>query len=159
MKRSHPKKILDLLYLRDLRILEQYISPETINMVDEDGYTLLWIAATALDLNINIVRLLLKHGADPNVRIREGWTLLHFAADQLQKELAAQLLRAGCDPNAINDAGETPLSKVLFAFNPKKDLINLLLEHGADPDAKHGGGESAREIAIRTGQLDLFPSR
>jgi hypothetical protein len=48
--------------------------------------------------------------------------------------------------NAVDDVGHTALVKVLWAHNPKKDLIEILLEHGADPEAKHGG-ESAIEIA------------
>jgi len=151
--------VIDALYSGDLKVLEQYVNEDNINLVDNDGYTLLSRAATAADLNMKIVRLLLKRGADVNIRLREGGTLLHFATHTLRKDLAAVLLRARCDPNAVDGVGQTPLSKVLFARNPKADLIELLLEHGADPDAKYGGEESARELATRTCQLDLFPSR
>jgi ankyrin repeat protein len=108
---------------------------------------------------MKIVRLLVRNGADVNVRLREGGTLLHCAADSLHKDLAFVLLNAGCDPNAVDGVGHTPLVKVLWAFNPKKDIIEALLEHGADPKAKHGGGKSAIEIATSTGQIGLFPAR
>lgn len=159
VKKSHPNAVIDALYSGDVKSLEQYVTKRNVNLVDEDGYTLLGRAATATDVNMKIVRLLLKRGADANFRLREGWTLLHFAADQLRKDLLLELLRAGCDPNAVNEAGQTVLSMVLWAFNLKKDLIAALVQHGADPKAKDGSGESAIEIATRTGQLDLFPVR
>lgn len=155
----HPEKVIDALYAGDVRAVERYLDAGgDINLVDARGGTLLGLAATAGDLNMRMVRMLLERGADATVRLREGWTLLHSAAHLLQKDLALALLRAGCDPNAVNGAGETALSKVLWAFDPKADLIGALLEHGADPDAKHGG-ESAIEIATRTGQRSLFPAR
>jgi ankyrin repeat protein len=159
VSKSHPEAVIDALYSGDLKVIERYVNEDNINLVDEDGYSLLSRAATATDLNMKIVRLLVKRGADVNIRLREGWTLLHSAAHLLRKDLAAVLLRAGCNPNAVDGVGQSALSKVLFAFNPKADLIELLLEHGADPCTKHGGGESAIELATRTGQLDLFPAR
>jgi ankyrin repeat protein len=159
MSKSHPKAVIDALSSGDYKVIERYVNEENINLVDQDGYSLLSRAATAGDLNMRIVRFLVKRGADVNIRLREGWTLLHSAAHLLRKDLAAVLLRAGCDPNAVNDHGETALSKVLMAFNPKAALVQLLLEHGADPDAKHRFGESARDIAAQTNQADLFPAR
>jgi uncharacterized protein len=155
----HPDKVIDALYAGDVRAVERYLNDGgDINLVDAHGDTLLSLAATGGDLNMRMVRMLLKRGADATVRLREEWTLLHSACHLLQKNLALALLRAGCDPNAVNEAGETALSKVLWAYDPKKDLVELLLEHGADPNAKHDG-ESAIEIAARTGQSSLFPPR
>jgi ankyrin repeat protein len=159
MGSPHPDSVIDAIYFGGVEVIEEYVNTENVNLVDEDGHSLLSRAATAGDLNMKIIRLLVKNGADVNIRLREGGTLLHFAAHLLRKNLAAELLRAGCDPNATNDAGETALSKVLWAFNPKADLIEILLEHGADPTMKAVGGESALDLAARTGQTDLFPRR
>jgi ankyrin repeat protein len=159
VSKTHPEAVIDAIYSGDYGVIERYVTKDNINLLDEDGHSLLSRAATATDLNMKIIKLLIKRGADVNIRLREGWTLLHFAAHLLRKNLAAELLRAGCDPNATNEAGETAFSKVLWAFNPKADLIELLLEHGADPDAKDGRGESAKELAARTGQIGLFPTR
>ena len=159
MGSPHPDSVIDTIYSGDLKVIEKYVTPDNVNLVDTDGHSLLSMAATAVDLNMKIVRLLIKRGADVNIRLREAWTLLHSAAHHLRKDLALALLRAGCDPNATNDAGETALSKVLWALNPKAGLIEILLEHGADPTMKAGGGESVVELAARTGQTDLFPRR
>jgi ankyrin repeat protein len=157
-RKSHPEAVKDALIAGGLKAIEQYVTRDNINLVDKYGYTLLSLAAVAGDLNLKMVQLLVKHGADVNVRIAEGWTLLHSACHLLRKDLARVLLRAGSDPNAVAAAGHTPLTKVLMAFNPKKDLIETLLEHGSDPEAKHAG-ESAVDIATRTGQIDLFSGR
>ena len=159
MEGSHPDSVIDAIYYGGVEIIEEYVNAENVNLVDEDGHSLLSRAATAGDLNMKIIRLLVKNGADVNIRLRDGWTLLHSAAHDLRKDLALALLRAGCDPNATNDAGETALSKVLWAFNPKAGLIEILLEHGADSTMKAVGGESALDLAARTGQTDLFPKR
>lgn len=159
MTKPHPEAVIDAIYSGDLKVIERYVNESNINWVDRDGHSLLSRAATAADLNMKLVRLLVKRGANVNVRLREGGTLLHFAAHTLRKDLAALLLDAGCDPNAVDGVGQTALSKVLFAFNPKADIIRLLIEHGADATTKQGSGESAVELAARTGQTDLFPTR
>lgn len=159
MSKSHPKGVIDALNLGDYKVIEHYVNADNINLVDKDGYSLLSRAATATDLNMKTVRLLVKGGADVNIRLREGWTLLNSAAHLLRKDLALLLLRAGCDPNAVDAVGQSALTKVLWAFNPKADLIQILLEHGADAEANHGDGESAIEIATPTGQINLFPAR
>jgi ankyrin repeat protein len=157
--KSHPQAVIDALRDGDVKVLEQYLTKENINLVDKDGYSLLSRAATATDVNMKVVRLLIRRGADVNIRLREGWTLLHSAAHLLNKDLASVLLHAGCDPNAVDEAGQTALVKVLWTFNPKQDLIGMLLRHGADPKAKNAEGESALDIATRTDQISLFPSR
>jgi ankyrin repeat protein len=158
VSKPHPKAVIDALHDGDLKTIEQYVTKENINWVDKDGSTLLSRAATGGEVQMKIVRHLVRNGADVKVRLREGWTLLHSAADSLNKDLAFVLLNAGCDPNAVDDAGHTPLVKVLWAFNLKKDIIEALLEHGADPEAKHGG-KSAIEMATQSGQMNLFPAR
>jgi ankyrin repeat protein len=159
VSKSHPEAVIDAMYSGGLKVIEKYVNTDNVNLVGKQGESLLSIAATATDLNMKIVGLLIRRGADVNIRLREGGTLLHFAAHMLRKDLAAALLRAGCDPNAIDGVGHTALAKVLFAFNPKADLIEILLEHGADPTMKPEGGESALHLAARTGQTDLFPKR
>jgi len=156
----HPEKVIDALYAGDVRAVERYLDAGgDLNLVDANGDTLLGLAATAGDLSMRMVRMLLKRGADATVRLREGGTLLHFAVRTLRKDLALALLRAGCDPNAADDHGERALRLVVLAFDPRAELVEALLEHGADPHAKGWGGESAVELAARMGRQGLFPAR
>ena len=65
--------------------------------------------------------------------IRElgGATLLHLAAELGQVDLAAALLRAGADPNALNVDGEPPLMQL--SCSRGVELAELLIRNGADP--------------------------
>jgi hypothetical protein len=54
------------------------------------------------------VRDLIAHGADVHATW-EGHTPLHLACRGLHLLLVRRLLRAGADPEAVTDGGETPL--------------------------------------------------
>jgi ankyrin repeat protein len=60
-----------------------------------------------------------------------GATLLHVAAELGQLDLAQALLRAGADPNALNDADEPPLLQLSLLSGV--ELAKVLIRHGADP--------------------------
>ena len=75
---------------------------------DENNWTPL--DAAARDNNAAAVEILLKHGANPNVRNVNGVTPLHCAAYGPADRAVFELLLAHqADPNARNSIGETPL--------------------------------------------------
>jgi ankyrin repeat protein len=57
----------------------------------------------------DIVELLLKHGADPNIREQGGYTPLHAAAQNGDDTMIRTLLYGGADLLARSDDGKTPL--------------------------------------------------
>ena len=67
-------------------------------------------AATASN-HTNIVKFLVKKGADVNFAQHEGITPLHAAAYNGNEELVQILLAHGADPNAKDEKGETPIDK------------------------------------------------
>jgi len=68
-------------------------------------------AAAHLDAerSLDLVRLLLEGGADPNVDQAGGWTPLHQAAAHGREECAKLLVAHGASLTAKSDDGRTPL--------------------------------------------------
>jgi ankyrin repeat protein len=64
--------------------------------------------SAAAGRRLGIVRVLLERGAPVNARQHLGWTALHEAANQGNREMAEALLRHGADPAAGNDDKKTP---------------------------------------------------
>ncbi len=75
-------------------------------IIPEHKVTLLHLAATQGKLNI--VRLLLKSGADPEIESWGCWRVIHYAAIHGHKEVVEALKEAGADPTPKNSAGQTP---------------------------------------------------
>ena len=85
--------------------------------------------SAAASCSLEIARLLLDHGADPNLKQQGGFTPLHTASHNGQIEMADLLLTHGADINLVNDAGETALQ---IALNSNKgEMTAFLREHGA----------------------------
>jgi len=66
------------------------------------------LEAAAAAQQVNMVRLLLKLGADPNARSGGGMTPLHEAAGNGNMEIVKLLLSAGASVRAKSDSGKTP---------------------------------------------------
>ncbi len=83
-----------------------------------------------------IVRELLAHGADPNIRTKDGDTALHRAAHMGRLEICQMLLNAGADPQALDKRDKRPIDLV-HHFNRKGNFekyhapwnVNLTLDH------------------------------
>ncbi len=111
-----------------------------VNCRSADGYPVLWFANTE-----DVLKLLLSHGGDINIRHFNGRTLLHSCAGDDTK-LAKHLLRYGADPNGRCDQGETPI----FSANNSKfsEGVELLLANGADINAQRNDGCTVLHCAI-----------
>lgn len=113
------------------KILSQ--SPELLDTPDQRyGWTPLH--RSLICGHSSIAKLLLKQGADPNLKTAVGEPPLYLAVDLNQPSLVQLLLNYGAEPNCRNADGETPLH--LATFKGSKDVMETLLIHGADPDLK-----------------------
>jgi len=89
-----------------------------------------WDSATERGY-LRVVKLLLEHGADPNIQNKDGMTPLHFATERGSPEVVKLLLEHGADPNIQeNKFGWTPLHYAVSRCHV--DVVRVLLDHGAD---------------------------
>lgn len=95
--------------------------------------------------DVGVMRVLLKHGADPNALHSEMPPILG-AIFYGHNEAAELLLNEGANANAREPTyGHTALMEA--ARLGRIDLVRLLLERGADPKAKSIDGRSALDMA------------
>lgn len=114
------------------------------------------------NMNSDLVKVLLKKEANPNVQNAQGCTTLYFAAqmvaDDLATEMAETLLQYKADPNIGNEHNETPL--FVAVGENYRDLTRLLLQHAADPNIITSSGSSPLDQAVNVGEnrgLDMTP--
>ena len=117
-----------------------------VNCRNVNGCTPLHIAI--MNQNTNLVKVLLKYGADPNAKeyndIGEK-TPLHYAVEKNNYELAIMLLDNGANPTLGDKRGLTVLHYAArFGFI---EIVKLLLKYGADINLRDSNGFNAAHWA------------
>lgn len=117
------------------------------------GQTLLHLAA--LLGFATLVKFLVEHRVELDVRDRNGFTPLHFAAFSRSTECAKILLEAGADREVVNSLGKTPEEIASEGF-----FDDFLIDVESDPEdeeAHWGDGEEDAHVMSRT--VSRKPSR
>jgi len=132
----------------------------------------------------NAVRILIEKGADPNTRDIEGRNALMLMSMESRRDkdieltiedretiepklryrrrdravelIGETLLNAGCDINAADNKGRTPL--MYAASFERPGVVNLLLKRGANINAKDHNGESAIDWARKSRNQEILRS-
>jgi uncharacterized protein len=144
------KKLLDKGANVNWRIQEStwYRTVFTSQWVHEDGATAFWRASQSSDLDL--MKLLLAHGADPNIATNIGVTPLHVAAGigwvegvtyewskDANVEAVKLLMSLGNDPNAQALTGRTALHGA--GHKGAARVIQVLVDAGARLDQRDFG--------------------
>ena len=97
-----------------------------------------------------MVRLLLRRGADPNIGNKDNLTPLQSAAHHGNIAIVTMLLKAGARVNtADSQYGYTALASA--TQNGHIDVVRALLEAGADPNLRLNSGWTVAELALQKG--------
>jgi len=119
------------------------------------GATPLWLAAAARVPNVDILRLLVAGGADPDMAADDGTTPLMAAVGMVQNEarLATEsesldvvqlLVKLEIDVNATNAQGRTAIHGA--ARLARNTLIPVLVNHGARVDIADARGQTPLDV-------------
>jgi uncharacterized protein len=113
--------------------------------------------------DVDLMKLLLAHGADPKIPTEFGDTALSAAAGigwvegvtyehsvKENVEAVKMLLDLGLDPNAANRDGRTPLMGA--ALKGRNEVVQLLVDHGAKLDTRdHGSRDTDTSVSKNAG--------
>ena len=94
--------------------------------------------------NVEIVRILVKHGADVAARTNNGWTPLHCASSCEQ----------GADTTAQADNGWTPLH--VASYCGSAEVARFIIERGADATTLAYDGRTPLSVAAEVGNVEVF---
>jgi ankyrin repeat protein len=126
-----------------------------------EGETVLML--TAYTGNPAAVKVLLDHGADPNIQQFRGQTALMWAAAEGHADVVRQLLARGADPSLSSAASTKPerrppggMTALLFASRQGElEAARALVEGGADVNQAGADNTSPLLIAVVNGHYRL----
>ena len=100
---------------------------------------------------LEVIKLLLRYGANVNFRSKDGYTALLWALSDgagLETEgsiilkITKLLLRSGAKVNVSDTAGETPLMAACVSYGKEDKIIKFLIDRGAKINASDNFGHT-----------------
>jgi ankyrin repeat protein len=123
----------------------------SVNRINPDGQAPLHIAAG--NGSIDLIKVLVKRGAEVNLANKDEQTPLHWAAWNNQPNTAEALLQEGACVFQGEAAGNNAL--MLAAQSGSKSVAEVLLKYGAEKDIANKDGKTAAMQAEDRGFKDL----
>ena len=141
---------------RDRYVSNLYpLNEQTLNLVQritQYGSKIILLSAS-LKGQLEVVRLLLDRGVDPNLKNTSGKTALLSASEKGQLEAVRLLLNGGADPNLQDIYGKTAL--IWASEKGHLEVVRLLLDREADPDLRDMNRMTALMLAAKNGRLEV----
>lgn len=129
-----------------------------VNVQDNQQSTALHYAAmqrsSAKSKNLDLIRILLAHGADPSIRNAKSRTPLYKAVMRGHLDRATELLNYGADLEGGSDHhGWAALHTAVLAGDAA--MTQLLCHHGACCDGRDRAGQTSLHYAVSKGHVDV----
>jgi ankyrin repeat protein len=105
------------------------------------------LLAASANGHLEVMKELLRHGADVDAKDRAGMTSLMRAASVGHVDVLKALLAAGADVNAGSNGGDTPLMYAVMSGSV--DAVRVILNAGADIKRENNSGNTALGIVRR----------
>ena len=105
---------------------------------------------------IEVIHVLLEHGANAAAEDDQGRTPLNRAAAWGSVDVARVLLEHGANIAAEDNKGRTPLHVASDSYSSKVEVVRVLLEHGANLAAEDNQGRTPFQIASANGYNNII---
>lgn len=97
-----------------------------------------------------VISHLLRKGASPHIRDRDGASPLHYAVQVGAMQTVKLLLKYEVDVNAADNEGWTPLHIAVQSRN--RDIAKVLLVNGADKTRRTKDGMTPLDLSLCFGK-------
>lgn len=124
-------------------LLDQGIPPEPRHLNDEWQRPLF---ESVSQRRIEVTRLLIRNGANPNWTNQDGAGVLFHAAEKGLSDIIEVLLEHGTDANSVDRLGRTALLRAVM-FRRFHAAKLLLVQGKANPQAKTSAGRTPSSVA------------
>jgi ankyrin repeat protein len=104
--------------------------------------------------DVNIVRLLLFHGADVDERNKFGQTPLHVHASMCHHAILQTLMARGADPEARDNIGRTPMHAAVWSGDARATA--MLARHSDLWRAMDDEGVTPTDLAVDREDADVI---
>jgi ankyrin repeat protein len=120
-----------------------------------DGYSRSALIWATFYRNNGLLTWLINNQADINQQDRDGYSALHFAAQEKNEEAAKLLLAAGAMIDIVDVHGNTPLWTAVFSARGDTRLIKLYVQAGANLNRVNNYQKTPIELAKTIANIDL----
>ncbi|KAE9280506.1 hypothetical protein PF008_g28119 [Phytophthora fragariae] len=103
---------------------------------------------------MDVIKLMLRFGADVNTQNQDGYRALHYAANGDALVVSKFLLDAGANINAEDQNGKTALHHCIHEGSLL--MANLLIPRGADIDWEDETGETPVTLCLRRRNMNML---
>ncbi len=140
-------------YFGDLETIKEITErkKDLLNTKDDQDFQPLHIAV--VEGYPEIVRFLVKSGADINGKGQDGWAPLHMAVKFNQRDIVQLLLGLNADPSVRMNWGNTPLHNAAYEGN--LEIADIFIKSGVDVDVVDDQGNTPLHGAASRGHVAM----